>query len=122
MADRAAVTGPPAQSTYVGAAAVQVLQAQPQPAGTTTLSTPLYYILYSTLSHSITLLLLHQDFPFSLVPGTGQLALRFDETAMRIVSDDIKSVQRKDIAPWIMALPMLFDPKVSSSFALFNLV
>lgn len=53
-----------------------------------------------------------QDFPFNLDDATGRLALRYDEGSLRVSVEDMKSIQRKDIAPWLMAVPTLFDSKV----------
>jgi hypothetical protein len=53
-----------------------------------------------------------QDYPFSLDEGTGRLALQFDAAAQRVSPEDIKSIQREEVAPWLIALPVLFDKKV----------
>jgi hypothetical protein len=53
-----------------------------------------------------------QDYPFSLDEATGRLALQFDATAQRVSPEDIKSIQREEVAPWLIALPALFDTTV----------
>jgi hypothetical protein len=40
------------------------------------------------------------------------LALQFDAAAQRVSPEDIKSIQREEVAPWLIALPALFDTKV----------
>jgi hypothetical protein len=45
-------------------------------------------------------------------PSTGKLALKFEEDKMKVGSEDIKTIQRSEVAPWLMALPRLFDCKV----------
>ena len=60
-------------------------------------------------------LYLLQDFPFSLDAGTGRLALKFDEGAAAVTSEDIKISQRAELVPWLIGLPRtLFDHTVSA--------
>ena len=55
-----------------------------------------------------------QDFPFSLNPTDGRLTLQFDPHARLIGSENIQTITKRELVPWMVGLPQLFDTKVSS--------
>ena len=55
-----------------------------------------------------------KDYAFTLDPKSGQLALQFNnEKAMSVSADDVRVAQRSELVPWLVGLPILFDPTVS---------